>query len=167
MLKFSAYHLSIISLFQVVSQFSNFLKPTDDDDDDDDDDDQRGLVGLRRAAPQAKITISNQRMNQIGKLRRISGLNARNQAPNLAPILTGASALDGRVRPALYCNGVGRMRTKPDTRGTLLDRLTFGILPCVPRRTKEGPRRTASPQRLRAYLYTYSTDCFSRLCAPV
>ena len=33
MLKFSAYHLSIISLFQVVSQFSNFLKPTDDDDD--------------------------------------------------------------------------------------------------------------------------------------
>ena len=55
MLKFSAYHLSIISLFQVVSQFSNFLKPTGDDDDDD----QRGLVGLRRAAPQAKITISN------------------------------------------------------------------------------------------------------------
>ena len=31
MLKFSAFHLSIISPFQVVSQFSNFLKPTDDD----------------------------------------------------------------------------------------------------------------------------------------
>ena len=52
MLKFSAYHLSIISLFQVVSQLSNFLNFGDDDD-------EKRLVGLRRAAPQAKIRILN------------------------------------------------------------------------------------------------------------
>ena len=47
MFKFSVYYLSIIVLFQVVSQFSNFLKFGEEGDD------EKRLVGLRLAAPQA------------------------------------------------------------------------------------------------------------------
>ena len=43
MLKLYVQHLSIISFFQIVSQFSNFEEV------------EKQLVGLRRAAPQAKI----------------------------------------------------------------------------------------------------------------
>ena len=48
-LNLSTKQLSISSLFQVVSQFSNFLNFADGGGD------EKRLVGLRLAAPQAKI----------------------------------------------------------------------------------------------------------------
>ena len=52
MFKFSVYYLSIIVLFQVVSQFLNFLNFLNFGEG------EKRLVGLRLAAPQAKSLSS-------------------------------------------------------------------------------------------------------------